>query len=181
MPKSRWWLTHLRHSPFIWYWGQLSFLCWGCSLWTTHLSVLKLLRTHWDQIGSWLMSFCNLWTSDGLSIVCQIFTSSADINAPHEGPFKQSFMYIKKRAGPCGTPHVTYINLKYPSPALTLSVRLVRKLCFNLWSLTEIPSWSKFCSNLRWGNQSKVFLKSKYITSTPGFLFKARLHCSEEL
>ncbi len=78
-------------------------------------------------------------------------------------------------------PHVTSINLEYSSPTLTRRVQLVRKLCIQLWSLPEIPSWSYFCSNLRWVTQSKAFLKSKYITSTADFLSKSRVHCSEEL
>ncbi len=142
------------------------------------------MRAPWDQIDSWLMSFCNFWTSDELSIVRQFFTSSANITASHERPFKQSFMCIKKRTGPstepCGTPLKMSINLEYPSPILTRSVLFVRKLCIHLWSLPSIPSWSNFCSNLRWGTQSKAFLKSKYIISTPDFLFKARDHCSRE-
>ncbi len=85
------------------------------------------------------------------------------------------------RTEPCGTPLVTSINLEYPSPTLTRSVLLVRKLCIQLWSLPAIPSWSNFCSNLRWGRQSKAFLKSKYITLTPDFLSKAQVHCSWEL
>ncbi len=93
--------------------------------------------------------------------------SSANITASHERPLKQSFMYIKMRTGPstepCGTPPITSINLEYPSPTFTRSVLLVRKLCIQLWSLPAIPSWSNFCSNLRWETQSKAFLKSKYI------------------
>ncbi len=54
------------------------------------------------------------------------------------------------------------------------------KLCIQLWSLPEISSWSNFCSNLRYGMQSKASLKSKYMTSTPDFLSKARVHCSEK-
>ncbi len=93
-------------------------------------------------------------------------------------------MHIKQRTGqstePCGTSLVTSINLEYPSPTFTRSVLLVGKLGIQLWSLPAIPSWSNFCSNLRWGTQSKAFLKSKYTTSTPNFLSKARVHCSWE-
>ncbi len=44
-PKSRWWLTRLRSSPFSWYWILLPFTCLRCSLRKTHSSVLKLIRT----------------------------------------------------------------------------------------------------------------------------------------
>ncbi len=49
-PKSRWWLTLLRCSPFSWYWTLLSLAWRGCSLRTTHLSVFKLIRPPWDQL-----------------------------------------------------------------------------------------------------------------------------------
>ncbi len=47
------------------------------SLRRTHLFVLKLVRAPWDQADSRFLSFCKHWTSDGLSIVRPILTSSA--------------------------------------------------------------------------------------------------------
>ncbi len=64
-PKPRWWFTHLRSFPFNWYWGLLFFACWGCSLRTTHLSVLKLIRAplgpDWQLIDVILQSLVIRW------------------------------------------------------------------------------------------------------------------------
>ncbi len=83
-PKSHWWLTLQRGSPFSWYCALLYFACRRCSLRMTHFSVLKLMRPPWDQIDRESTSFCRLWTSDILSIVLHIFTSSASITASNE-------------------------------------------------------------------------------------------------
>ncbi len=36
------------------------------------------MRAPWDQVDRRLMSFCRLWTSEGLSMKSQIFTSFAN-------------------------------------------------------------------------------------------------------
>ncbi len=56
-----------------------------------------------------------------------------------------------------------------------------KEACIQLRSLQHMPNSFSLCSIPRWGAQSKAFLKSMYITSTPEFLSEARVQCSEAL